>query len=64
MLPENNITGKWSLEDGYVDQGFNSYPLRTTFSSAKNAFSIFLQNFVHNSDQVCRGLQQGFKVNH
>lgn len=58
----NNLTGNWSLDDGYVDQGYNSYPQRTAFSSARNAFFAFLQGYEHNFEYACRSFKQGYKV--
>ncbi|XP_037941120.1 pickpocket protein 28-like [Teleopsis dalmanni] len=62
-LPKyNNISGNWSLDDGYIDQGYNSYPQRTAFSSVRNAFFAFLQGYEHNFDYACRSFRQGYKV--
>ncbi|XP_017488463.1 PREDICTED: pickpocket protein 28 [Rhagoletis zephyria] len=58
----NNLTGNWSLDDGYVDQGYNSYPQRTAFSSARNGFFAFLQGYEHNFEYACRSFKQGYKV--
>ncbi|XP_053964606.1 pickpocket protein 28 isoform X1 [Anastrepha ludens] len=58
----NNLSGNWSLEEGYVDQGYNSYPQRTAFSSARNGFFAFLQGFEHNFEYACRSFKQGYKV--
>ncbi|XP_011181517.2 pickpocket protein 28 [Zeugodacus cucurbitae] len=58
----NELTGNWSLDDGYVGQGYNSYPQRTVFSSARNGFFAFLQGFQHNFEYACRSFKQGYKV--
>uniref|UniRef100_A0A034WTB9 Sodium channel protein Nach n=1 Tax=Bactrocera dorsalis TaxID=27457 RepID=A0A034WTB9_BACDO len=58
----NELTGNWSLDDGYVGQGYNSYPQRTAFSSARNGFFAFLQGFQHNFEYACRSFKQGYKV--
>ncbi|XP_004533537.1 pickpocket protein 28 [Ceratitis capitata] len=63
QLPRfNNLTGNWSLDDGYVGQGYNSYPQRTAFSSARNGFFAFLQGYEHNFEYACRSFKQGYKV--
>ncbi|XP_067634317.1 pickpocket protein 28 [Eurosta solidaginis] len=58
----NNITGNWSLDNGYVKQGYNSYPQRTVFSSARNGFFAYLQGLEHNFEYACRTFKQGYKV--
>lgn len=62
-LPKfNDISGNWSLDDGYVDQGFNSYPQRSILSSARNGLFVFMMGFEHNFDYTCRSFKQGYKV--
>ncbi|KAI8118089.1 Pickpocket protein 28 [Lucilia cuprina] len=58
----NNISGNWSLDDGYVNQGFNAYPQRTVLSSARNGLFAFMIGFEHNFDYTCRTFKQGYKV--
>lgn len=58
----NDISGSWSLDTGYLDQGQNAYPQRTVFSSVKNGFFAFLQGLQHNFDYDCRSFKQGYKV--
>ncbi|KAM7342301.1 pickpocket protein 28-like [Cochliomyia hominivorax] len=62
LPPFNNITGNWSLDDGYVGQGFNAYPQRSILSSARNGLFAFLMGFEHNFDYTCRSFKQGYKV--
>lgn len=62
-LPKfNDIKGSWSLDEGYVDQGFNAYPQRSILSSARNAIMVFMMGFEHNFDYTCRSFKQGYKV--
>ncbi|XP_017835475.1 pickpocket protein 28 [Drosophila busckii] len=58
----DNITGSWSLDEGFVNQSSNSYPQRTVISSARNGFFAFLQGMEHNYDYDCRRFKQGYKV--
>lgn len=58
----NDIKGSWSLDEGYVDQGFNAYPQRSILSSARNAIMVFMMGFEHNFDYTCRSFKQGYKV--
>lgn len=63
ILPRfNEITGNWSLDDGYVGQGFNAYPQRSVLSSARNGLFAVLMGFEHNFDYTCRTFKQGYKV--
>ncbi|XP_001357382.2 pickpocket protein 28 [Drosophila pseudoobscura] len=62
LPPLNNITGNWSLDTGYGNQGQNTYPQRTVFSSVGNGFFAFLQGLQHNFDYDCRSFKQGYKV--
>ncbi|KAH8405086.1 hypothetical protein KR222_000906 [Zaprionus bogoriensis] len=62
-LPKlNEITGYWSLDTGYVDQGQNSYPQRAIVTSVLKGFFAFLQGMEHNYDYDCRSFKQGYKV--
>ncbi|XP_061397734.1 pickpocket protein 28-like [Musca vetustissima] len=62
-LPKlKDVTGNWSLDDGYVDQGFNAYPQRSVLSSARNGLFVFMMGFEHNFDYTCRTFKQGYKV--
>ncbi|KAL7737995.1 hypothetical protein ACLKA6_006353 [Drosophila palustris] len=58
----NEISGNWSLDSGYVNQGLNAYPQRTVVSSVRNGFFAFLQGQTHNYDYDCRSFKQGYKV--
>ncbi|XP_043067471.2 pickpocket protein 28-like [Drosophila bipectinata] len=58
----NEITGTWSLETGYLNQGQNAYPQRTAYSSAKNGFFAFVKGLQHNFDYDCRRFKKGYKV--
>ncbi|KAH8403942.1 hypothetical protein KR215_006867 [Drosophila sulfurigaster] len=62
LPPLNKITGNWSLDTGFVDQGQNSYPQRTVVTSVRNGFFAFLQGLEHNYDYDCRSFKQGYKV--
>uniref|UniRef100_A0A1B0BH49 Uncharacterized protein n=1 Tax=Glossina palpalis gambiensis TaxID=67801 RepID=A0A1B0BH49_9MUSC len=62
LPPFNNITGAWSLDNGYVGQGFNSYPQRMVLTSARNGLFVILNGFEHNFDYSCRNFKQGYKV--
>ncbi|KAH8296948.1 hypothetical protein KR044_001339 [Drosophila immigrans] len=62
LPPLNEITGNWSLDGGYIDQGQNSYPQRTVVSSVRSGFFAFLQGLEHNYDYDCRSFKQGYKV--
>ncbi|XP_013104771.1 pickpocket protein 28 isoform X1 [Stomoxys calcitrans] len=57
-----DVTGNWSLDDGYVGQGFNAYPQRSVLSSARNGLFAFMMGFEHNFDYTCRSFKQGYKV--
>ncbi|KAM7342300.1 pickpocket protein 28-like [Cochliomyia hominivorax] len=58
----NEITGNWSLDDGYVGQGFNAYPQRTIYSSAYKGFIGILKGLEDNLDYTCRSSKLGYKV--
>lgn len=58
----NEISGNWSLDTGYVNQGQNSYPQRTVVTSVQKGFFAFLQGMEHNYDYECRSFKQGYKV--
>ncbi|KAH8240930.1 hypothetical protein KR026_008316 [Drosophila bipectinata] len=58
----NEITGSWSLETGYVDQGQNSYPQRTGYSSAKYGFNAVFSGSPDLFEYDCRRFMKGYKV--
>lgn len=58
----NEISGNWSLDTGYVNQGQNAYPQRTVVTSVQKGFFAFLQGMEHNYDYDCRSFKQGYKV--
>ncbi|XP_055843976.1 pickpocket protein 28 [Episyrphus balteatus] len=60
--PPIQYQGSWSIEEGYINQTEESYPLRTIISSARTAFVALLQGLGHNLDYKCRSLRQGYKV--
>ena len=64
LISKPNVSGSWSLQRGFVGESLNNntYPLRTVISSAKKSFIIWLQSFKSDFEQVCRGLQLGYKV--
>ncbi|KAM7346051.1 pickpocket protein 28-like [Cochliomyia hominivorax] len=62
-LPKfNKISGNWSLDKGYIGQGFNAYPQRLVLSSARNGLFVFMMGFQYNFDYTCRSFKQGYKV--
>ncbi|XP_055920631.1 pickpocket protein 28 [Eupeodes corollae] len=60
--PPIEYQGSWSLEEGYINQTEEAYPLRTIIANARTAFVALLQGLGHNLDYKCRSLRQGYKV--
>ncbi|KAM7342302.1 pickpocket protein 28-like [Cochliomyia hominivorax] len=58
----NEITGNWSLDDGYMDQGFNAYPQRSILSSARNGLTVAMLALDRDFDYTCRNFKQGYKI--
>ncbi|XP_013104729.2 pickpocket protein 28-like [Stomoxys calcitrans] len=62
-LPKlKDVTGNWSLDNGYIGQGFNAYPQRSVLSSARNGLFAVMMGQERNFDNTCRSLKQGYKV--
>ncbi|XP_037826361.1 pickpocket protein 28-like [Lucilia sericata] len=57
-----NVTGSWSLDDGYQGQGYNAYPLRSILPSVRNGFRLELATFGKHIDYLCGTYKQGYKV--
>lgn len=62
-LPKfNEISGNWSLDNGYIGQGINAYPQRSFSSSTRNGLYLVMFSWKRDFDSTCRRFKQGYKV--
>ncbi|XP_049547443.1 pickpocket protein 28-like [Anopheles darlingi] len=62
-ISEKREAPLWSLENGYSENTYmDAYPERVLGAGARSGLFILLNQYEHDTDFICRGIVQGFKV--